>query len=35
LEDLDTDGRIILEMDLQQVGLGDIDYTDVIQDSER
>jgi hypothetical protein len=35
LEDLDTDGRIILKMDIQEVGWGDIDSTDVAQDSER
>jgi hypothetical protein len=35
LEDLDTDGRMILKMDLQEVGWGDTEYTDVAQVSER
>jgi len=34
LEDADVDGRIILKMDLQEVGWGIKDCTDLAQDTE-
>jgi hypothetical protein len=34
LGDFSSDGGVILKMDLQEVGWGDIDCTDVAQDSE-
>jgi hypothetical protein len=35
LEDLDVDGRIILKMDLQEVGCGGMDWIDLAQDRDR
>jgi hypothetical protein len=32
LEDLDIDGRIISNMDLQEMGWGRLDWTDLAQD---
>jgi CRISPR/Cas system-associated protein Cas7 (RAMP superfamily) len=35
LEDSDIHGRIILKMDLREVGWGDIDWIDLAQDRDR